>query len=110
MKYNITETKKLRIQEEANYIIAEMQRIHRQCDHYEIEIEDTKIAMKNCEGPINGKVISERFNFRGTSYWEGKVDAKRENANVDFNLFIKDLENEKLNVELNTRITRYKVQ
>lgn len=109
IKYNITETKKLRMQEEANYIISEIQRIHRQCNQYELNVSAGEISVKNCEGPISDRLISRGYNFNGTTYAKDKIDAKKKDASIPFTLVINDLENDRLEVEITTTISRYKL-
>ena len=50
MKYNITETKKLRLQQEMNYIITKLQQEHRIRDCYDVSIKVEEISIENCEG------------------------------------------------------------
>lgn len=110
MKHNVSETKKLKLQQEANYVIAEFQRIHRQCDQYEVEINDTQIELKNCNGPISNRIISKGYNYRETTFLKGSIDAKKTNAKLPFTLTIKDRNNEKLTIEISTTLSRYGVQ
>ncbi|WP_262173472.1 prepilin-type N-terminal cleavage/methylation domain-containing protein [Saccharococcus sp. Marseille-Q5394] len=109
IKYNITETKKLRMQEEANYIITEIQRIHRQCSQYELNVSAGEISMKSCDGPISDRVISRGYNYNGTIYVKDKIDAKKKDASIPFTLVMNDLENDRLEVEITTTISRYKL-
>jgi len=46
---NISETNKLRLQQEGNYISTEILRIHRTCKEYDLVITPTKISVENCE-------------------------------------------------------------
>lgn len=110
IKYNVTETKKLRMQEEANYIITEVQRIHRQCSQYEITVSANEIHMKNCEGPISDRLISQGYNYNGTIYVKDKIDAKRKNAFIPFTLVISDVEDERLEIDISTTISRYELR
>lgn len=109
IKYNITETKKLRMQEEANYIITEIQRIHRQCNQYELNVSAGEISVKNCDGPISDRLISRGYNYNGTTYLKNKIDAKKKDASIPFTLVINDLDNDRLEVEITTTISRYKL-
>nr|WP_285851915.1 prepilin-type N-terminal cleavage/methylation domain-containing protein [Sporosarcina luteola] len=109
IKYNVTETKKLRLQEEANYIITEVQRIHRQCNQYELNVSEGEITLVNCDGPISDRAISRGYNFNGTTYIKDKIDAKKKDASIPFTLVITDLENDRLKVEITTIISRYKL-
>lgn len=112
LKYNITETKKLRMQEEANYIITEIQRIHRQCSQYELIVKIDEISMKNCIGPnsISDRLISRGFNYNGTTYLKDKIDAKKKDASIPLTLVINDLDNARLEMEITTTISRYKLR
>ncbi|GKV54431.1 hypothetical protein NCCP2222_03780 [Sporosarcina sp. NCCP-2222] len=56
MKYNVTETKKLQMQQDANYIITDIQRIHRKYECYQIIQENQgSWEVQECS---NGKIIS----------------------------------------------------
>lgn len=48
-KFNVAETSTLQLQKESNYIIAELQRIHRQCDSYTININEDFIEVSECK-------------------------------------------------------------
>jgi len=57
MKYNLTETKKLQMQQDANYIITDIQRIHRKYDCYQI-IKQENNGSWEVQECANGKIIS----------------------------------------------------
>lgn len=68
-KFNVSETSTLTLQQETNYIIAELQQVHRHCKTYELTISKNEIKVDNCiknnpDSPrqFNG-VISNRFNY-----------------------------------------------
>lgn len=48
-KFNLIETQKLKLQQEANYIVAEVQRLHRICDSYTFILSAEQITIDNCE-------------------------------------------------------------
>lgn len=110
MNHSAVETTKTRLQQEANYIVTEIQRIHRQCDSYTLKIETGSVEIKNCidaqDAPIENmnKIISNTFNY------DPKLDVtiipKSENY-ILTNFIVKDPNNEKLKVEINTEFSRY---
>ncbi|WP_252502820.1 PilW family protein [Sporosarcina sp. Marseille-Q4943] len=61
MKHNIVETKKLQMQQEVNYIITDLQNIHRKSKNvcYQIKEEDGMWKIVEC---LNGDTISTYFN------------------------------------------------
>ncbi|PIC63845.1 hypothetical protein CSV79_09805 [Sporosarcina sp. P13] len=48
-RHNVMETHKLRLQQDGNYITAEIQRLHRICDEYELVITANKVSVENCD-------------------------------------------------------------
>ena len=61
MKHNIVETKKLQMQQEVNYIITDLQRIHRKYDCYQIKNVNGEWSSVDCS---NGKTISTYSNSK----------------------------------------------
>lgn len=106
MKYNITETKKLRLQQEMNYIITKLQQEHRQRDCYGISVKEEKISIENCAGdsPYE-EVISSGFLY--SPLRTQTVIPKSEDLDLG-EIVISDPENKKLNVKVETLISRYK--
>ena len=127
MRHNTTETKKTRLQQEANYVIAEIQRYHRQCDTYNLTIKTDEVAIKDCmripsdprEGPshpLPELKISNGFQYISSeestenSFADSTnepINSKGENASVSFTLTIQDTGNDNLNVSIPTTISRY---
>jgi len=113
MKYNITETKKLRMQQEANYIITELQQIHRKCDTYRLEERNGGIWMTDCTGTVpqsDKKIGSENDFIISGLPTEQEIKAKTTDSSMDVNLVIADPVKNKLEVSVSTVITRYKVE
>lgn len=65
-KLNVAETSTLRLQQESNYIIAELQKIHRKCDSYTFNITKEFVEVSNCENENPQQydgIISSGFNY-----------------------------------------------
>lgn len=69
-KFNMSETSYLKLQQEANYIISELQQVHRHCETYRLTINPNEVkvseCMKNAETPLEGfnGVISTGFHYK----------------------------------------------
>lgn len=104
MKFNEIEITKTDLQQEANYVIAELQRIHRLGDPYTLTIKENLIKVKT----DTEKIISDRYSY----YVDGdfdEVEIEPTTENVYLNEFtIKNKTNENLKVEISTVISRYK--
>lgn len=105
-KHSILETTKLQLQQEANYILTEIQHQHRQLECYQLDIREDRVQLFNCnENPELVKVISKDYKYK--EYKSGEIKPKE--GNLTFTLTVKDSkENSKLNVEIETNISRYK--
>lgn len=114
MKYNIVESKKLQMQQDANYMITDIQRIHRKYDCYKITEKDSgSWEVQDCE---NGKVIS----VYTSSIYKYKVDGPVNKIytkdepplngsyypSYDLSIKVSDLTKEKPFVEIETTISR----
>ena len=113
MNYNITETKKLRMQQEANYIITHLQRIHRKCDTYRLEERDGEIWMTDCTGAVvqSDKNIGTENDFKISGLpTEQEIKAKTADSSLNVNLVVTDSVKNKLGVSVSTVISRYKVE
>lgn len=111
LKYNLAETKKLRLQQEANYIVTEIQRIHRQCDKYELTITGSKVSMKNCKSknPIPDVIVSDLYHYVALPEYKGEmIEAKIYDSTIDLILTVQDSQNKNLKVRVQTTISRYK--
>jgi len=118
MKHNTTETKKTRLQQEANYVIAEIQRYHRQCDSYGLTIQVDEVTMKNCVreigNPIADAIISNGFRYESLmesgeqEFNNTPINTKTSDSSLTFKLTVKDSENDNLEVNIPTTISRYK--
>ncbi|WP_186668523.1 PilW family protein [Sporosarcina sp. BP05] len=82
-KFNVSETSALRLQQEANYIIAELQQVHRHCYSYRLTIirdevkvaeckNDTETSIPKYDGVISGK-YKYRFEDSGESPYINKL-------------------------------------
>ncbi|EGQ22511.1 hypothetical protein HMPREF9372_2838 [Sporosarcina newyorkensis 2681] len=131
-KSNVKEMSVLRLQQEANYIIAELQQVHRHCTSYELTITKDEIAIQNCESEKNpdsyNGVVSSDFHYFATftkmsdgelgelltsdfREFEGIIDEKIDSTRNDVNLthlIVQDPLNIKRSVDVPTLITRYK--
>ncbi|QTD41569.1 type II secretion system protein [Sporosarcina sp. Te-1] len=107
LKYNISETKKLQLQQEANYIISEIQNVHRYCDNYSLTIQSNQVSINDCNTNSN-RIISNDYIYTGTSFDDKQIDAKTKDAAYKIDLLIRDPDNRRIQVEVSTVITRYK--
>lgn len=111
--YNVTETKKLKMQQEANYLITNILQVHRTTESYELEINsDKKLVFKNCTDMKDKSVcanldniIGKEFNY-SLSHNPGIIKPKKEDFSTT--LIVADPNNEKLVVTVPTNFTRYK--
>nr|WP_269136027.1 prepilin-type N-terminal cleavage/methylation domain-containing protein [Sporosarcina cyprini] len=116
MKYNVTETKKLQMQQEANYIITDIQRIHRNAVCYKIEQVNGTWMSIDC---LSDKRISiytnPNFNINlagpsGPIYTKDK-QSKDENGtyypSYILTVTITDSDKKNLNIEIQTTISRF---
>lgn len=116
MRYSTTETKKLRLQQEANYVITEIQRYHRQCNKYNMTIHEDKISIKNCErdsSNLPDLVINNTFQYSSSPEFHEDIDdpdaqIEPKTSDLSFTLTIKDAEKTNLEVNIHTVISRYK--
>ncbi|GKV70496.1 hypothetical protein NCCP2716_29940 [Sporosarcina sp. NCCP-2716] len=119
-KFNISETSTLRLQQEANYIIADLQQVHRHCESYQLTISRDEVSVAECKNEAGqyldtyNKVVSDQFHYRyensGTSpYVNRTYRPQQENLELpDFAVIdpVKKGGREKA-VTVPTTITRY---
>lgn len=107
-KYNIKETTKLHLQQEANYIITKIQQQHRQLDCYQLEITEDAVELFDCENPkMLIETISSDYKYESVALQ--KVEPKLKSGDLRLKLTVKDpLKDSKLKVDVETTITRYK--
>ena len=105
-KHSIMETTKLQLQQEANYILTEIQQQHRQLKCYQLDIEEDRVQLFNCnETPELIEVISTDYKYK--EYKSGEIEPTEKN--LSFTLTVEDpKKNSKLKVEVDTIISRYK--
>ena len=109
-KYNATETKKLKMQQEANYLVSFILQKHRTLEAYELMISDDKLVFKECvtaEESCEGleSVIGNDFNYSLT-HNPGIIRPKEEDFPTT--IIVKDPKNNDLKVTVQTRFARYK--
>ena len=64
IKYNITESKKVRLQQEANLVIATITNKHRAGDCYNLSVTDDKLFFQTCDGIVEGSVTNNLYEYR----------------------------------------------
>lgn len=107
-RFNVTETKKMKMQQEANYIITAVLQKHRTVDEcYNLNVNDTgkKIIFSICDEPGTEVIIAENFKYK-LSELENRVQPKV--GDLSTTLTVSDPENENLSVSVNTIFQRYK--
>lgn len=108
--YNISETKKLRLQNEMNYIITDIQNFHRKCESYEISILENKVEIKDCKTKkeILNKIISTDYIYNSTpNILNEVIETKGTDSSYKLKLIITDPGNTKLSVSISTNISRF---
>lgn len=105
-KYSIMETTKLQLQQDANYILTEIQQQHRQLECYKLDIKEDRVQLFNCDTtPELIKIIGTNYKYK--EYNSGEIKPKEDN--LSFTLTVVDTKkNSKLKVEVETSISRYK--
>lgn len=110
MNYNNVEATKTSLQQEANYIVTEIQRIHRQCESYTLSITTDNVEIKDCiisrDGSVDNlnKIISNKYQY--APVLDKFVEPKKFNLRLcDFNVL--DPNNKKLSVKIQTEFSRY---
>ncbi len=106
-KYNINETKKLKMQQEANFIITAILQKHRtteECYNLDIIEGGKKLVFIDCEEPDLEVVIGESFKYELTSA-SNEVYPKQ--ADLKTTLTVSDSENPKLFVSVDTIFKRF---
>lgn len=112
-QFNVSETSVLKLQQEANYIVSELQRVHRSCYTYELIITEQEVRVLNCLDEnethisIYDGILSENFQY------EAKVvpnePIKTTTDDLDISEFtISDSANTKRSVTIPISIFRYK--
>jgi prepilin-type N-terminal cleavage/methylation domain-containing protein len=113
-KYNATETKKLKMQQEANYLVAFILQKHRTLNAYKLSINsDNKLVFKECNKNVEGtitcdgleSIIGNDYNYSLSSN-PGIILPKE--ADFPTTLVVKDPKTSELEVTIKTRFTRYK--
>lgn len=125
-RHNVTETKKLKLQQEANYIISAVLQKHRdkKTDCYVLKVTEDKhkIIFKETDGLeivlgdkfiylLNHKhnIVDEVEKIEGETEEDlGEMKTCPKENDLGTTLIVKDRENPKLDVSVNTVFTRYK--
>lgn len=111
MRYTATETKKVHLQQEANYVIAQIQLYHRQCDSYVLSVEISGITLEKCKSirPLSDLIIKNKFRYESSPvFHEELIKSKTIGSSTEMELTVSDIEKNKLKVKIPTTITRYK--
>ncbi|ARD47048.1 prepilin-type N-terminal cleavage/methylation domain-containing protein [Sporosarcina sp. P33] len=115
-RLNTTEMTKLRLQQEANYIATEAQRLHRKCTYYEFVVMPSEVSIQNCQksGILTEKyTIGTDFEYYTDQKKEGDeeerfyVNAKKENLEIS-RFWVVDPNNNNLKVSIPLQLSRYK--
>jgi type II secretory pathway pseudopilin PulG len=108
-RHNVTETKKLKLQQEANYIISAVLQKHRETKCYQLYEEEQTIIFKECkESDETGGseiILGDRFNYELT---HENIEIRPKETDLVTTLTVTDRENTKLKVAVPTVFTRYK--
>nr|WP_246231512.1 prepilin-type N-terminal cleavage/methylation domain-containing protein [Sporosarcina jiandibaonis] len=116
-RHNVVETKKLKLQQEANYIISAVLQKHRdentECYVLEVSADEHEIVFKDCNGKET--ILGDKFNYSLThnagieendSDEEIRIDPKENDLITT--LIVTDRDNPNLDVAVDTVFTRYK--
>ena len=112
-KFSVSETTELQLQQEANYIISQLQQVHRHCYTYELTITESEIKVENCmKDEINPNreydgIISDRF------LYEPRPTSTEEPTKADLYLsdfVVIDPVKKIRRVDVPTTISRYKTK
>ncbi|MFD1927278.1 prepilin-type N-terminal cleavage/methylation domain-containing protein [Sporosarcina siberiensis] len=125
-KYNLTETKKLKMQQEANYIITFILQKHREVeDCYSLKINDENLFFDYCDESKPDKLISNGYEYKlyhplepeNPLVPQAERDAIEESErfypkedNLQMTLMLIDLSNDQLKVSIDTTFVRYKTE
>lgn len=112
-KFGVSETSELKLQQEANYIITELQRIHRNCYTYELIIKTDEIKIENCYD--EDKALPKYDGVISNTYIYYPVREPRKTYTTEGNLDIPDFEiidpvNQIRSVKIPVSISRYKTE
>lgn len=112
MKYNIVETKKLQMQQEANNIVTQIQTFHRKCKTYEMTVNPESVSLFNCTSSNSAKSLADVYmttNYNYSSFPNQKiVDTLNADAKMELTLTVQDPKKTSLKVVVETVISRYK--
>ncbi|MBD7908397.1 prepilin-type N-terminal cleavage/methylation domain-containing protein [Sporosarcina gallistercoris] len=120
VKHNVVETTKLKLQQEANAVITKLQYEHRRNDCYRLITSKNEIIIQGCEDvPSFKSIIAQDYFYEASEFedslssddtYKSQIDVRVEpkKSNLD-NLYLKirDKNNPKLSVTIQTSITRY---
>lgn len=116
-QFNVAETTTLRLQQEANYIISELQQVHRNCYEYELTYSREEIKVDKCKkDDVNSTVnydgiISNRFYYlsaeKASTKFVKTYNSRDNNLELP-ELYVIDPVKEKRFVKVPTTISRFK--
>lgn len=107
-RHNTAETTKLRLQQEANYILTTIQQQHRQKDCYRLIVADDELKFRDCVTE-DEELISKGFTYDLNIGKTTTIEPKAEDLHLV--LIVKyPNEKSKLQVQVDTTISRFKTQ
>ncbi|MEK3934050.1 hypothetical protein MKY41_01915 [Sporosarcina sp. FSL W7-1349] len=105
-RHNTSETTKMRLQQEANYILTAIQQQHRQKECYDLIVAVEELKIKDCDSNEE-TTLSSGYIYK--LYPENPTDIRPKEQDLELTLIIKDgKENSRLQVEVESTISRYK--
>ncbi|BAQ11593.1 hypothetical protein OXB_3124 [Bacillus sp. OxB-1] len=105
-RYNIAETTKLQLQQEANYILTTIQQQHRYKECYNLKVEGQRLVLEDCDTG-DRELVSSGFDY--TLNPEEIDNINPDDEDLHFILSVKDpKEGSKLKVKVETTISRYR--
>jgi uncharacterized protein YxeA len=108
IKYNISESKKVRLQQEANLIISTVTNKHRFGECYDLQENEGGLFFYKCNSNVkNGSVTSNLYKYEiNTNGFSG--NPKKDDLELE--LTVIDPENEYLKVKVYSTISRIKTE
>lgn len=107
IKYNISESKKVRLQQEANLVIATITNKHRDGECYSLDKEGEKLFFYTC-GDNKTKQESVTENLFKYEIDTNEFSGNPKKDDLEISLTVIDPVNEKLKVTINSTISRIK--
>lgn len=114
-QFNVSQTSVLSLQKEANYIVSELQRVHRNCNTYELVITANEVKVMNCKSGDNlvtpgyDGIVSNKFEYEPlrNSPEPDPIETTKENLNIlDFKVIDPAMKSRSVSIPIS--ISRYK--